>query len=161
MVMATYVLSVNGHKHRFEARPDEPLLWVLRDELGLTGAKFGCGEGMCGACTVLIDDRAVRSCRVAVSGVARSARIETIEGLAPAGKLSQVQAAFVQHNALGCGYCTAGQIMSATALLRENPAPKRDAIVAAMNRNLCRCAAYPNIIAAIEAAAKPAQGGAE
>jgi len=151
--MGSYLLDVNGRRHHLESRPDESLLWVLRDKLGLTGAKFGCGEGMCGACTVLVDDKAVRSCLVPVSSIASDARIETIEGITPAGGLSALQSAFKNHNAFGCGYCTPGQIMSATALLRANPAPDRNAIVATMNGNLCRCAVYPNIIEAIESAA--------
>jgi isoquinoline 1-oxidoreductase alpha subunit len=146
-------LRVNGELHQVAAREDEPLLWVLRDQLGLTGAKFGCGEGLCGACTVLVDGQAVRACQVPVSALDAGVAIETVEGLGSPERLSRVQASFVEHNAFGCGFCTPGQIMSATALLRSNPKPDRSAILAAMEGNLCRCAAYPNIIAAIEAAA--------
>jgi isoquinoline 1-oxidoreductase alpha subunit len=148
-----YTLHVNGAPRRVRARPDDPLLWVLRDRLGLTGAKFGCGEGMCGACSVLINGRAQRTCRLAVSAVADGREIVTIEGLGTPGELSSVQKAFAEHTAFGCGYCTPGQIVSATALLSRNPNPTREQIVAAMDGNLCRCAAYPNILAAIESLA--------
>jgi len=144
-----YTLHVNGSTRRVSARPDEPLLWVLRDQLRLTGAKFGCGEGMCGACSVLINGRSQRTCRLAVSAVADGREIVTIEGLGRPGRLSRVQAAFAEHNAFGCGYCTPGQIVAATALLNRNPAPTREQIVTAMNGHLCRCAAYPNILEAV------------
>jgi aerobic-type carbon monoxide dehydrogenase small subunit (CoxS/CutS family) len=143
-------LRVNGGRREVRVRPGEPLLWVLRDELRLTGAKFGCGEGDCGACSVLIDGEAWRSCQVAAEEVAAGEEIVTIEGLGQPGKLSPVQQAFKDHTAFGCGYCTPGMIVNATALLRANPRASRDEILAAMNDNLCRCAAYPNILAAIE-----------
>jgi aerobic-type carbon monoxide dehydrogenase small subunit (CoxS/CutS family) len=146
----TYTLRINGTARQVQAREDEPLLWVLRDRLRLTGAKFGCGEGVCGACSVLIDGRAQRTCRLPVSRLRPEQEIVTIEGLGQPGNLSRVQRAFAEHTAFGCGYCTPGQIVAATALLQRNPSPTREQIVAAMNRNLCRCAAYPNILSAIE-----------
>ena len=148
-----FSLLVNGERHTVRSLPDEPLLWVLRDQLRLTGAKFGCGEGACGACSVLIDGRVRRTCRLQISSVFEDQEIVTIEGLGQPGNLSAVQKAFAEHTAFGCGYCTPGQIIAATALLRRNPGPTREQIVAAMNRNLCRCAAYPNILAAIESLA--------
>jgi len=154
-----FTLRVNGERRVVRAASDEPLLWILRDQLRLTGTKFGCGEGFCGACSVLIDGRARRSCQLPVAGVAEGQEIVTIEGLGRPGNLSAVQEAFAQHTAFGCGYCTPGQIVSATDLLGRNPNPTRQQIVAAMNRNLCRCAAYPNILAAVESLA--AAPGAE
>ncbi len=150
MQFSNFTLRVNGSTHYVHTHRDEPLLWVLRDQLRFTGAKFGCGEGMCGACTVLIDGRARHTCRLPVSRVADGQEIVTIEGLGPPGNLSRVQEAFAEHTAFGCGYCTPGQIVTATALLERNPNPTRQQIIAAMDRNLCRCAAYPNILAAIE-----------
>jgi aerobic-type carbon monoxide dehydrogenase small subunit (CoxS/CutS family) len=140
------------------APQDEPLLWVLRDRLRLTGAKFGCGEGVCGACSVLIDGRAQRSCRLPVSELRPGQEIVTIEGLGQPGNLSRVQRAFAEHTAFGCGFCTPGQVVAATALLERNPSPTREQIVAAMSRQLCRCAAYPNILAAVESLAAGADG---
>ena len=148
-----FMLQVNGESRRVRVYPDEPLLWVLRDRLRLTGTKYGCGEGICGACSVLIDGKPLRSCRVPVSQVADGEQIETIESLGQPGNLSALQEAFKQHSAFGCGFCTPGQIVNATALLRDNPDPTRDQIVYAMDGNLCRCAAYPNILAAIESVA--------
>lgn len=150
-------LHVNGEIHRLEVELDEPLLWVLRDELRLTGTKFGCGEGDCGACSVLIDGEVWRSCQIAAADLSQEEKIVTIEGLGQPGNLSPVQRAFLEHTAFGCGYCTPGMIVNATALLESDPRPDRDAIVSAMNDNLCRCAAYPNILAAIESLA--ADGG--
>jgi len=149
MQETTFRLRINGSIHEVRAPADEPLLWVLRDRLRLTGAKFGCGEGICGACSVLIDGRAQRTCRLAVSALRPEQEIVTIEGLGQPGNLSAVQRAFLEHTAFGCGYCTPGQIVNATALLRRNPSPTREQIVTAMNRNLCRCAAYANILTAI------------
>ena len=143
-------LRVNGRVHELEVEPDEPLLWVLRDELRLTGTKFGCGEGDCGACSVLIDGEAWRSCQLTVASLSAREEIVTIEGLGQPGNLSPVQRAFLEHNAFGCGFCTPGMIVNATALVDSDPDPGREAIVEAMNRNLCRCAAYSNILAAIE-----------
>ncbi len=160
MSKASYTLKVNGNHHEVTVEPDEPLLWVLRDQLRLTGAKFGCGEGRCGACTVMIDGVARNSCRVAIANVGDQ-HVETIEGLGTKDRLSPLQKAFKEHTAFGCGYCTPGQIVSATALLRDEPNPGRNRIIKAMNGNLCRCAAYPNILAAIESVAGTAIGDDE
>jgi aerobic-type carbon monoxide dehydrogenase small subunit (CoxS/CutS family) len=154
---ASYKLKVNGKHHDVTVEPDEPLLWVLRDQLKLTGAKYGCGEGRCGACMVIIDGVARNSCRIAIAGVG-DLHVETIEGLGDTDKLSPLQKAFKEHTAFGCGYCTPGQIVSATAFLRNEPDPDRSRIVKAMNGNLCRCAAYPNILAAIESVVGKAIG---
>jgi aerobic-type carbon monoxide dehydrogenase small subunit (CoxS/CutS family) len=139
--------------HQVEADPKEPLLWVLRDQLRLTGTKFGCGEGSCGACSVLIDGEAYRSCVIQVGEVAGGEKIVTIEGIGAPVQLSPLQQAFVEHTAFGCGFCTPGMIINATALLAAHPRPTRQQIITAMNDNLCRCAAYPNIVEAIESAA--------
>jgi len=143
-------LKVNGEVHRLTAESDEPLLWVLRDQLRLTGTKFGCGEGDCGACSVLVNGEAWRSCQVAAVDLSVDDEITTIEGLGQPGNLSSVQRAFLEHTAFGCGYCTPGMIVTATALLESIRNPTREEIVAAMDDNLCRCATYPNIMAAIE-----------
>ncbi len=145
-----FELRVNGKIHQIETEPDEPLLWVLRDALRLTGTKFGCGEGDCGACSVLVNGDAWRSCQVAAADMSVDDEIVTIEGLGQPGNLSPVQGAFLAHTAFGCGYCTPGMIVNTTALLESKPQPTREEIIAAMNDNLCRCAAYPNILAAIE-----------
>jgi isoquinoline 1-oxidoreductase alpha subunit len=146
-------LRVNGTVHQVTVDPEEPLLWVLRDHLRLTGTKFGCGEGSCGACSVLIDGELYRSCMVAVGDVAGGEEIVTIEGLGQPGALSPLQAAFVEHTAFGCGFCTPGMIVAATALLSSNPHPTRAEIVAFMDENLCRCSSHPAILAAIESVA--------
>lgn len=145
-------LTVNGRDHEVDVEPDMPLLWVLRDELRLTGTKYGCGAALCGACTVHIDGMPVRSCVTPVSAV--STAVTTIEGLATPSALSAVQAAWVDHQVAQCGYCQSGQIMSAAALLREIPAPTDADIDAAMSGNLCRCGTYPRIRAAIHDAAR-------
>jgi aerobic-type carbon monoxide dehydrogenase small subunit (CoxS/CutS family) len=150
--MSALTLLVNGTEHAVDVHAGEPLLTVLRDRLGLTGTKYGCGEGQCGACTVLIGDRAVRSCLTPAESAA-GARITTIEGLAPDGALHPVQRAFLDADALQCGYCTPGMIMSAVALLRSTAHPTRAEIVHAMDGNICRCGTYPRIVAAIERAA--------
>ena len=152
-------LRVNGVKHKVEAQPDRMLLGVLRDELGLTGSKYGCGEGQCGACTVVLDGRAVRSCRIAVADCADKP-ITTIEGLAHDGKLHPLQQAFLDAGALQCGYCTAGMIMNAYALLAKRQAPSRQQIVQAMEGNICRCGTYQRILTAIGQAAEAQKGGA-
>lgn len=155
--MATSIkLDVNGRAQRVPAVPSRPLLTVLRDELDLTGAKYGCGEGQCGACTVLIEGRAVRSCVTPIDALA-SKRVLTIEGLAPdaavAGALHPLQQAFLDAGAMQCGYCVPGMIMSALALLRRNAAPSEAEIVGALQGNICRCGVYPRIVAAVKQAA--------
>jgi len=147
-------IRVNGRSWPIDSDADESLLWVLRDRLKLTGTKFGCGEGVCGACTVLINGEAYRSCVITVGEVAEEDEIVTIEGLGQPGRLSPLQTAFVEHTAFGCGYCTPGMIVTAEAFLRRNPHPSRDEIVEAMDENLCRCASYPSIVEAIESAAE-------
>lgn len=151
-------LHVNGSRRVLNADADRSLLSVLRDDLDLTGAKYGCGESRCGACTVLLDGRPVRSCSTPV-GTAADAPIQTIEGLAKDGKLHPVQEAFLKADALQCGYCTCGMIMSAVGLLSRDPDPSREDIVRFMNGNLCRCGAYPRILAAIQDAARTMKGG--
>ncbi|MEJ2025832.1 MAG: (2Fe-2S)-binding protein [Deltaproteobacteria bacterium] len=137
--------------------PDRPLLWVLRTDLGLTGAKFGCGEGICGACTVLINNEAVPACQTPVGSVANS-EIRTIEGLARNGQLHPLQEAFVAHDALQCGFCTPGMILKAYALLAANPMPTRQEIIDGMENNLCRCGAHVRIVEAVQTAAKALRG---
>ena len=146
-------LEVNGEAHRVEAEPDMPLLWVIREQLGLTGTKFGCGLAQCGACTVHLDGQAVRSCTLPIAAVAGRS-VTTIEGLAKDGALNAVQRAWIDEQAPQCGYCQSGQIMSATALLASNPAPDDADIDAAMRGNICRCGAYSRIRRAIKRAAK-------
>ena len=149
-------LLINGTEREFEAEPEMPLLWALRDLLDIKGPKFGCGVASCGACTVWIDSVPIRSCVTAVSDV--SGAVTTIEGLAPSGTLSAVQQAWEELQVPQCGYCQSGQIMSAAALLKENPAPTDADIDAAMDGNLCRCGTYPRIRAAIHRAAELAKG---
>lgn len=151
--MATIRLAVNGRSHTVDADPQTSLLSVLRDRLDLTGSKYGCGEGACGACTVLVDGRAQRSCITQVGSVAGK-QITTIEGLAAGGQLHPVQQAFLEAAALQCGYCTSGMIMSAVSLLDRNPHPKESDIVDFMNGNVCRCGTYSRIVTAIQKAAK-------
>ena len=144
-------LTVNGQLHTVDADPDTPLLWVLRDHIGLTGTKYGCGIAQCGACTVHVDGMAVRSCSVPISLV-DGKQITTIEGLAQNGTLHQVQKAWVDHDVPQCGYCQSGMIMAVTALLKEKPKPT-DADIDAAITNICRCGTYQQIRAAIHAAA--------
>jgi aerobic-type carbon monoxide dehydrogenase small subunit (CoxS/CutS family) len=151
-------LQVNGTRLRVNAQPERTLLSVLRFDLGLTGTKYGCGEGRCGACTVLLDGKRVHSCTTQVEA-ASTKKIRTIEGLAAGEKLHAVQEAFLAVNAFQCGYCTPGMIMAAVALLDENPAPSREEIIRGMNGNICRCGAYSRIIVAIELAAKTLKEG--
>lgn len=148
-------LNINGQEHDVDVEDDMPLLWVLRDEIGLTGTKFGCGIAQCGACTVHVDDQPVRSCSYPVGLV--KGKVTTIEGLSTADVKSKVQAAWIEHQTPQCGYCQSGQIMSATALLANNPNPTDEDIDTAMAGNICRCGAYPRIRAAIHAAAKSMQ----
>ncbi|GAB4253620.1 MAG: (2Fe-2S)-binding protein [Acidobacteriota bacterium] len=144
--------QLNGRPVSVRVDPERRLLWVLRTELGLTGTKYGCGSGLCGACTVVVDRRAVRSCLVSVGSVAGK-RVLTIEGLAEEGRLHPLQEAFVEHDALQCGICTPGMIMNAYALLLRNPHPTREEILRGMESNLCRCGAYKRIVEAVQAAA--------
>ena len=150
--------TINGTPRKISVDGNRPLLWVLRADLGLTGTKYGCGEGLCGACTVLIDDEAVRSCHTPVRDI-RGKRVVTIEGLAAGGELHPVQKAFVAHDAFQCGYCTPGMILQAVAFLRQNPEPSTADIMDALEDNLCRCGAHKRIIQAIQAAASKIKGG--
>ncbi|HTX76460.1 MAG TPA: (2Fe-2S)-binding protein [Terracidiphilus sp.] len=157
--MAEFTLNINGKQERVTAPPDEPLLSVLRYRLDMTGTKYGCGEGQCGACTVLLNGRATRSCLTPVEA-AVGANITTIEGLEQDGKLTPVQEAFLRQDAMQCGYCTAGMVMTATSLLKEEKAPSDERIVEAMNGNVCRCGTYPRIVAAVRLASQlAAQAG--
>jgi isoquinoline 1-oxidoreductase alpha subunit len=157
--MATLKLQVNGVEHQIEADPDMPLLWALRDLLGLTGTKFGCGEALCGACTVHLDGMAVRSCQTPVSAAAKQA-ITTIEGLSPNGD-HPLQKAWCDLGVPQCGYCQPGQIMSAAALLSAKPKPTDAEIDTAMAGNICRCGCYQRIREAVHVAAgQPAKAGA-
>ena len=149
-------LNINGKKRPVDVDPQMPLLSVLRDYLSFTGSKYGCGEAQCGACTVLIDDQMTRSCTMPVGKVAGK-QITTIEGLEKDGKLHPLQEAFIEADALQCGYCTSGMIMSGVALLKKNPKPSRDEIVKHMDRNICRCGTYLRIVKAIEIASGTAK----
>jgi aerobic-type carbon monoxide dehydrogenase small subunit (CoxS/CutS family) len=144
-------LTINGQRASVNVEPDVPLLSVLRDYLDLTGTKYGCGEGRCGACTVLIDGKPIRSCRTTTANAAGKS-ITTIEGLAKDGKLTPLQEAFIKADALQCAFCTSGMIMSASALLNHNAHPTREDIISFMNGNVCRCGVYQRIIEAIQMA---------
>jgi aerobic-type carbon monoxide dehydrogenase small subunit (CoxS/CutS family) len=154
----TIKFHLNGKATEALIDTSQTLLWVLRNHFGLTGTKFGCGMGFCGACTVLIDNEPVRSCQLAVSDVAGK-NIVTIEGLSADGKLHPVQKAFVDHDALQCGFCTPGMIMNATGLLMKNRTPTVQQIKAEMENNLCRCGAHVRIIEAVQTASKEMKGG--
>jgi aerobic-type carbon monoxide dehydrogenase small subunit (CoxS/CutS family) len=155
--MATTVqFSVNGKAQRVETDARRTLLEVLREDLSLTGTKYGCGEGQCRVCTVLIDGKAVQSCQTTMDEVG-GRKIETIEGLANGTKLHPVQEAFVKEDAMQCGYCVPGMIMATVGLLRRNATPTKAEIVAGLNGNLCRCCGYINIVAAVERAAQSAK----
>ena len=147
------VLNINGVRHNVTVDPDIELLTVLRDYLGLTGSKYGCGEGACGACMVLVNGNPIPSCITPVNSVAGK-EVITIEGLENDGKLHAVQQAFLAVDGFQCAYCASGMIMSAVALLKKNPSPSEEAIIQAMNRNICRCGTYPYIIKAIKLASK-------
>jgi len=151
--MANIRLTVNGKSYTVDADPQTSLLSALREQLDLTGSKYGCGEGQCGACTVLIDGKAQRSCVTKVVAVS-SKQITTIEGLANGERLHPVQEAFLEAGAMQCGYCTSGMIMSAVALLQRNPSPDESEIVNFMDGNVCRCGTYPRIVSAIQKSAK-------
>ena len=155
--MTTFHLSVNGQSRAVTTVEDVPLLWVLRDSLGLRGTKFGCGRGICGACTVHVDGAAIRSCVTPVRSVAHQ-RITTIEGLATDGRLHPLQAAWIEEDVPQCGYCQAGQIMMAASLLAVKPNPSDEEILDAMSSNLCRCGTYLRIRRAVRRAAMPAGG---
>jgi isoquinoline 1-oxidoreductase alpha subunit len=149
--MANYNVTVNGRVHSVDVEPDTPLLWVLRDAIGLTGTKFGCGIAQCGACTVFLDGRPLRSCSLPVAAIG-TAQVTTIEGLS-GREAEAVQRAWVTGDVPQCGYCQSGQVMSAVALLRKTPKPNDRDIDLAMNGNICRCATYVRIRAAIKDAA--------
>jgi isoquinoline 1-oxidoreductase alpha subunit len=150
--MSNYSLNVNGSSHAVDVTDDTPLLWVLRDTLGLVGTKYGCGVGECGACTVHVDGVAAKSCGLTMKDVA-AAKITTIEGLAPGGKLTALQQAWCHLDVPQCGYCQGGQIMCASALLARKPKPTDDEIDNAMSANICRCATYTRIREAVRTAA--------
>ncbi len=153
-------LHVNGGDRTVAADPDRTLLSVLRDDLGLTGSKYGCGEGKCGACTVHLDGQKAHSCVTRI-GTVQGKQVRTIEGLAAGAKLHPLQQAFLDAGAMQCGYCTPGMIMAAAALLADNPSPTRDEIARGLNGNVCRCGTYGRIITAVERAAKAMKGGAK
>jgi aerobic-type carbon monoxide dehydrogenase small subunit (CoxS/CutS family) len=157
--MSGLVLEVNGAQRSVEARGDDILLWVLRNGLNLTGTRFGCGEGQCGACTVLVGGRPVRSCRETLSEVVGS-KITTIEGLEQNGRLHPVQQAFLDVEAFQCGYCTSGMIVAAAGLLAVKASPNHEDITAAMAGNICRCGTYPRILEAVARAAAAMKKGA-
>src|SRR5208283_63679 len=150
--------KLNGKPVRLSVDCDRPLLWVLRTDVGLTGTKFGCAEGHCGACTVLVDGVAVRSCLHQVKDV-KGKEVVTIEGLEKDGKLHPIQKAFMEHDALQCGFCTPGMILTAFGLLKANPSPTREQVIHGMEQNLCRCGAHTRIIDAIQSAAGEMKGG--
>ncbi len=153
----TIHFELNGKMTNVVLDPKLTLLWVLRNQFKLTGTKYGCGIGFCGACTVLINDEAVRSCSVSVGDI-RGKKVTTIEGLAKNGKLHPLQQAFVDNDALQCGYCTPGMIMNAMVLLKKNPSPTREEIIKGMEDNFCRCGAHVRIIKAVEEAALEMKG---
>lgn len=149
----TITLIVNGNERSIETDPERSLLDVLREDLHVTGPKYGCGEGLCGACTVLMEGKPIRSCVIPVS-MANKKKITTIEGLANGNRLHPVQQAFLDEGAVQCGYCTPGMVLTAVALLKENPRPTDEQIVEAMNGNICRCNGYTKIMNAVRLAAK-------
>lgn len=151
-------IEVNGVRRRIEAEPDTPLLTLLRDQLNLTGTKYGCGEGQCGACTVLLEGRPVRSC-ITPLGAAAGKQITTIEGLEKDGQLHPLQEAFLEAGAMQCGYCSAGMIMAGVGLLRSNPNPSQGEIRQSLAGNLCRCGTYPRIVQAVRIAARSLREG--
>jgi len=154
----TISFKLNDKSVRLKVDGERPLLWVLRTDLGLTGTKYGCGEGHCGACTVLLNQRATRSCLLKVRDV-KDKELVTIEGLARDGKLHPLQKAFMEHDALQCGYCIPGMILTAHSLLNSTPEPSREQIIRGMEHNFCRCGAHTRIIDAIQSAAAEMKGG--
>jgi aerobic-type carbon monoxide dehydrogenase small subunit (CoxS/CutS family) len=155
---STIRFKLNGKSVELSVDEERLLLWVLRTDLGLTGAKYGCGEGLCGACTVLVNEEAVPSCQTAVKDV-QGAEVITIEGLAKKENLHPIQQAFVQHDALQCGFCTPGMILKACSFLMQNPQPTEDEIIVAMDDNLCRCGSHVRIVQAVQTAASLMTGG--
>ncbi len=153
----TLSFTVNRKPVRLEADDKRSLLWALRTDLGLTGTKYGCGVGLCGSCTVVVQGKAVRSCRTSLGDV-QGKTVTTIEGLATGGKLHPLQQAFIDHGGFQCGYCTPGMIMNAYGLLLANPRPTRERVLGAMEGNLCRCSAYKRILEAIESVSGAAGG---
>ena len=149
---------LNGKKKELLIDPTETLLWVLRNQCGLTGTKFGCGSGFCGACTILLDNEAVLSCTLVIGDV-KGRSVVTIEGLAKNGKLHPLQKAFVEHDAIQCGFCTPGMILNAAGLLLKNPSPSTQEIKEGLENNLCRCGAHVRIIEAVHTAAEEMKGG--
>ena len=156
----TIKFNLNGRGITFAGDTKRMLLWVLRTDLGLTGTKYGCGESFCGACTVLVENEAVRSCQSPVKAV-EGKKVVTIEGLSKEGKLHPLQRAFVAHDAMQCGYCTPGMVMNAYAFLKSHPRPSRSDIVQGMEDNLCRCGAHTRIVRAIQEAAQMMEGGSQ
>ena len=154
----TISFTLNGKPTRLNVDSHRLLLWVLRTDLGLTGPKFGCGQGHCGCCTVLVNNVAWRSCLMAVSSI-KDKDVVTVEGLEQNGKLHPVQQAFREHDALQCGFCIPGQVLTAVSLLHKNPQPSREQIIQGMNNNFCRCGAHSRIIDAIQSAAAEMKGG--
>ena len=157
-MIETINFELNGNPAELSIDPNTLLMWALRNDLGLTGTKFGCGLGFCGSCTILLDNEPVRSCMLPVSDAAGK-KVITIEGLSQNGTLHPIQKAFMKKDALQCGYCTPGMIMNALGLLIRNPEPSSKEIIEAMEDNLCRCGAYGRIIEAIQMAAKEMKGG--
>ena len=158
--MATVQFRLNGKSVTLKVAKDRPLLWTLRTDLALTGVKYACGEGFCGACTVLVNGEAVLSCQTPVEDV-DGAEVVTIEGLAQNGKLHPIQQAFIDHDAMQCGFCTSGMIMKAYSFLAENYQPTQDEIIAAMDDNLCRCGSHVRIVQAIQTAARRMKKGGQ
>lgn len=150
--------KLNDKSVNMNVDTDRKLLWVLRTDLGVTGAKYGCGEGYCGSCTVLVDNEAVRSCQMSMEEV-NDKKVVTIEGLAKNGTLHPIQKAFIKHDALQCGYCTPGMILNAYSFLQSNPQPSYSEIIKGMDDNLCRCGAHTRIVQAIQSAAQEMKGG--
>lgn len=149
---------INGQSVTLETEPDRPLLWVLRNDLKITSPKFGCGEGFCGACTVLVDGEPIRSCQTEISQI-KGRQVLTLEGLTKNGQLHPIQQAFLKHEAFQCGFCTSGLILESLALLQKKPKPTREEIIKALDDHLCRCGAHKRIVAAVEEAATLMKGG--
>lgn len=149
---------INGQSVTLETEPDRPLLWVLRNDLKITSPKFGCGEGFCGACTVLVDGEPIRSCQKEISQI-KGRQVLTLEGLTKNGQLHPIQQAFLKHEAFQCGFCTSGLILESLALLQKKPKPTREEIIKALDDHLCRCGAHKRIVAAVEEAATLMKGG--